>query len=320
MSSHAPTTQVQSSPQEDELRHFVGFVFDDVQRSWRAQIPGYTDAHLVLFRRAIRSACGTASTAVGPFYARTIEKVYLDLSFFDELSNKLGAPGQFAQAYVIAHELGHHIQTLEGILGASGSSVPIELRPIVSPARGPRTPMRGILERGDVDQALNAASQIGDDTLQRKHKATSSPRRSRTARRHSARAASRRATVAAPGLRGPLADAGGDGNDSRNGAQNARWRDGPTWVGVRASENRASAPRRVGASRANGAQERAAALSLLWTGPRSSRVTSRPPTGPTALTRERRLLEDRFTGGFSKGESRRNAARRIALERRVGLE
>ncbi|HEY1817688.1 MAG TPA: neutral zinc metallopeptidase [Kofleriaceae bacterium] len=169
VSSHAPSGQVQSSPQEDELVHFVGFVFDDVQRSWRDKIPNYTDAHLVLFRRAIKSACGTASTAVGPFYCPNDEKVYLDLSFFDELSRQLGAPGQFAQAYVIAHELGHHIQRLEGILGRGGSSVPIELQAdCLAGAWAKDADSRGILERGDVDQALNAASQIGDDTLQRK--------------------------------------------------------------------------------------------------------------------------------------------------------
>jgi predicted metalloprotease len=167
VSSHAPG-QVQSTPQEDELVHFVGFVFDDVQRTWRSQLPGYTDAHLVLFRRAIRSACGTASTAVGPFYCQADQRVYLDLSFFDELSRKLGAPGQFAQAYVIAHEVGHHVQKLEGILGRS-SSVPIELQAdCLAGAWAKDADARGIVERGDVDQALNAASQIGDDTLQRK--------------------------------------------------------------------------------------------------------------------------------------------------------
>jgi uncharacterized protein len=168
VSSHAPNGQVQSSPKEDELKHFVGFVFDDVQRTWRAQIPGYHDATLVLFRRAIRSACGAASTAVGPFYCQADQKVYLDLSFFDELSRQLGAPGEFAQAYVIGHELGHHVQRIEGILGAS-SSVAIELQAdCLAGAWAKDADRRGIIERGDIDQALNAASQIGDDTLQRK--------------------------------------------------------------------------------------------------------------------------------------------------------
>jgi predicted metalloprotease len=167
-SSHAPSGQVQSTPQEDELVHFVGFVFDDVQKAWSQQIPNYRDAHLVLFRRAIRSACGAASTAVGPFYCQGDQKVYLDLSFFDELSRQLGAPGQFAQAYVIAHELGHHVQRIEGILGSTGS-VAIELQAdCLAGAWAKDADRRGIIERGDIDQALNAASQIGDDTLQRK--------------------------------------------------------------------------------------------------------------------------------------------------------
>ena len=174
LASHAPVAahqgSVQSTPQEDELVHFVGFVFDDVQRTWRAQIPNYHDATLVLFRRGIRSACGTASTAVGPFYCQLDQKVYLDLSFFDELARKLGAPGQFAQAYVIAHELGHHIQKLEGLFGrGAASSVPIELQAdCLAGAWAKDADRRGIVEPGDVDAALNAASQIGDDTLQRK--------------------------------------------------------------------------------------------------------------------------------------------------------
>jgi predicted metalloprotease len=167
VSSHQ-TDNWHSTPEEDQLVHFVGFVFDDVQRTWRAQIPGYTDAHLVLFRRAYRSACGTASTAVGPFYCPNDQKVYLDLSFFSELANKLGAPGQFAEAYVIAHEVGHHVQKLTGVLKSS-SSVPIELQAdCLAGAWAKDADRRGIVERGDVDQALNAASQIGDDTLQRK--------------------------------------------------------------------------------------------------------------------------------------------------------
>ncbi|HEX4455157.1 MAG TPA: neutral zinc metallopeptidase [Kofleriaceae bacterium] len=168
VSSHPPSGSVQTTPQEDELVHFVGFVFDDVQKTWSQQIPNYRDAHLVLFRRAIRSACGAASTAVGPFYCQGDQKVYLDLSFFDELSRQLGAPGQFAQAYVIAHELGHHVQRIEGILGRTGS-VEIELQAdCLAGAWAKDADHRGIIERGDIDQALNAASQIGDDTLQRK--------------------------------------------------------------------------------------------------------------------------------------------------------
>ncbi|HUJ63679.1 MAG TPA: neutral zinc metallopeptidase [Kofleriaceae bacterium] len=166
--SHRP---VASSAQEDELVHFVGFVFDDVQTMWRARIPSYRDAHLVLFRHAIRSGCGTASTAVGPFYCPVDHKVYIDLEFYDELRRKFGAPGDFAQAYVIAHEVGHHVQNTLGLLGGKGrtDSIHTELQAdCLAGAWGQDADRRGELEMGDVDEALNAASQIGDDTLQRR--------------------------------------------------------------------------------------------------------------------------------------------------------
>lgn len=160
---------VHSSAQENEAYHFVSFVFDDVQRTWRSQLPGYTDARLEVFRRALPSACGTAQTAIGPFYCPRDQRVYLDLSFFDELANKLGAPGQFAEAYVVAHELGHHVQKLAGILGERGGSVEIELQAdCLAGAWAKDADRRHIIDPGDIDQALNAASQIGDDTLQRK--------------------------------------------------------------------------------------------------------------------------------------------------------
>jgi uncharacterized protein len=166
-SNHSP---VQSSPDEQEEVHFVGFVFDDIQKKfWAKQIPDYRDAHLVLFRRGIRSACGTASTAVGPFYCQNDQKVYIDLSFYDELKNKLGAPGEFAQAYVIAHEVGHHIQKLKGLFDRGTNSVTIELQADCFAGAWARDAnQRKILDPGDIDQAFNAASQIGDDTLQKK--------------------------------------------------------------------------------------------------------------------------------------------------------
>ncbi|HTR53026.1 MAG TPA: neutral zinc metallopeptidase [Kofleriaceae bacterium] len=164
---HAPISQ---SAQEDELAHFVGFVFDDVQTSWRAQMPGYRDAHLVLFRRATRSGCGTATMAVGPFYCPVDRKVYIDLSFYDELRRKLGAPGDFAQAYVIAHEVGHHVQNQLGLLrDQMNHSIEIELQAdCLAGAWAKDAERRGELETGDLDEALNAATQIGDDTLQRR--------------------------------------------------------------------------------------------------------------------------------------------------------
>ncbi len=159
-----------SSAQEDELVHFVGFVFEDVQRTWRAKIPGYQDTHLVLFRRATRSGCGTATMAVGPFYCPVDRKVYIDLSFYDELRRRFGAPGDFAQAYVIAHEVGHHVQNTLGLLGNSkADSIHTELQAdCLAGAWAKEADRRGELEIGDLDEALNAAKQIGDDTLQKK--------------------------------------------------------------------------------------------------------------------------------------------------------
>jgi uncharacterized protein len=160
----------QAQPAEDELVHFVGFVLDDVNKTWHQQLPGYQDTRLVLFRNAIGSACGTATTAVGPFYCPLDRKVYIDLAFYDELRRRFGAPGDFAQAYVIAHEVGHHVQNQKGLLGKGEvSSVAIELQAdCLAGAWAKSADARGLVEVGDVDEALNAASQIGDDTIQRK--------------------------------------------------------------------------------------------------------------------------------------------------------
>ncbi|HEY5944030.1 MAG TPA: neutral zinc metallopeptidase [Kofleriaceae bacterium] len=164
---------VQSSPQEDELVHFVSYVFDDVQKTWTGKLEGYRPAKMVLFRRGVQTACGTASTAVGPFYCPNDQKVYIDLSFYDELRRRFGAPGDFAQAYVIAHELGHHMQNLTGQLGGgsrrANDQVPVELQAdCLAGAWAQDADKRGLIEVGDIDEALNAASQIGDDTLQKK--------------------------------------------------------------------------------------------------------------------------------------------------------
>jgi predicted metalloprotease len=155
---------------DSDLTHFVGFVLDDVNRSWADELAGYQDTRLVLFRNAIRSACGTATTAVGPFYCPLDRKVYIDLAFYDELRTRFGAPGDFAQAYVIAHEVGHHVQNLRGLLGRGEvSSVPIELQAdCLAGAWARSADTRGLVEVGDVDEALHAAAQIGDDTIQRK--------------------------------------------------------------------------------------------------------------------------------------------------------
>ena len=172
---------VTSSPQEDELVRFVGFVFDDVQKTWSERFDGYKKAKMVLFRRGVNSACGTATTAVGPFYCPLDHKVYIDLAFYNELRARFGAPGDFAQAYVIAHEVGHHLQNLRNKLGKNTNSVDqieVELQAdCLAGAWGGDAERRGLLEIGDVAEALGAAAAIGDDTLQKKSQGYVQPER-----------------------------------------------------------------------------------------------------------------------------------------------
>jgi predicted metalloprotease len=171
---------VQSSPDEEKLVQFVSFVLDDAQQTWRQLLPGYRKAKLVLFRDATDTACGLGQTASGPFYCPGDEKVYLDLGFFDELRGRFGASGDFAEAYVITHEIGHHVQRLRGIEGqvrqlqesrpgqANALSVRLELQAdCYAGIWGHSTAQRNILEQGDVESALNAAASIGDDRIQR---------------------------------------------------------------------------------------------------------------------------------------------------------
>lgn len=170
-----------STPEEEELVDFMSFVLDDLQETWRRKLgPQYEDATMVLFREAVRSACGITGSATGPFYCPADGKVYLDLSFFDELERRFGAPGDFAQAYVIAHEIGHHVQSLLGIEGRvrelqsrnpgarNELSVRMELQAdCLAGVWGHSTAQRGLLERGDVEEGLSAAAAIGDDRIQR---------------------------------------------------------------------------------------------------------------------------------------------------------
>jgi len=150
----------------------------------------YHAPRLVLFRNATPTACGTGQSAMGPFYCPGDQKVYIDLGFYDTLRTKLGAPGDFAQAYVIAHEVGHHVQNLMGITGRidgmrgrvseaqqNALSVRLELQAdcFAGLWANRANQARQILEQGDIEQALNAASQIGDDTLQRKSRGTVVP-------------------------------------------------------------------------------------------------------------------------------------------------
>ncbi len=184
------TTQVEQEPYvesatEAEWRGQVAVVLADTEQAWGAvfrELGGeYREPTLVLFSGAVESACGFAEAAMGPFYCPADERVFIDLSFFGELDARLGAGGDFARAYVIAHEVGHHVQNL---LGASGRVQ--ELRRRVGEVEGNQLSVRlelqadcyaglwarhaeaaGVLEPGDAEEALNAASAIGDDTLQR---------------------------------------------------------------------------------------------------------------------------------------------------------
>ncbi|HWQ54669.1 MAG TPA: neutral zinc metallopeptidase, partial [Bryobacteraceae bacterium] len=159
-------TEADRSAGEDKQVQFVSFVLDDAQDTWRRILPGYRDARLVLFRNEVQSACGFAQSATGPFYCPGDQRVYLDLGFFDELQQRFGAPGDFAQAYVIAHELGHHVQRQLGL--DRGAPVAVELQAdCLAGVWGHSTAQRDILEQGDVEEGLNAAASIGDDRLQR---------------------------------------------------------------------------------------------------------------------------------------------------------
>jgi predicted metalloprotease len=175
----APATSQQSAAEQREVQ-FVSFVLDDVQNTWTKIIPNYRHAKLVLYRGGIDSACGLAQTATGPFYCPGDEKVYLDLSFFNELKNQLGAGGEFAQAYVIAHEIGHHVQKIVGTENkvrqevqsnpkmANAISVRVELQAdCYAGVWANSTEQRDLLEKGDLESAVNAAAAVGDDHLQK---------------------------------------------------------------------------------------------------------------------------------------------------------
>ncbi|MEO9295654.1 MAG: neutral zinc metallopeptidase [Nitrososphaera sp.] len=180
-----PVDQAAVSGQDKELVDFVSVVLADTEDTW-SQIFAeegrqYRPPTLVLFSGAVDSACGYAESAVGPFYCPSDEKVYIDLSFYRDLKDRFGAPGDFAQAYVIAHEVGHHVQNQLGIsaqvedaqqglrqAGANRLSVMQELQAdcLAGVWANNADRARGILEQGDVEEALNAASSIGDDRLQ----------------------------------------------------------------------------------------------------------------------------------------------------------
>ncbi len=177
----SPQRDAQEKPEVD----FVSFVLGDVQNTWDTLLPQeanrpYRHAHLVLFRNPIPSGCGLAQAAVGPFYCPEDEKVYLDLGFFDELRNRFGAPGEFAQAYVIAHEIGHHVQKILGIepkVRRLQQANPDEQNPLsvrlelqadcYAGVWAHSTQQRKIIDESDVQSALGAAAAVGDDRLQK---------------------------------------------------------------------------------------------------------------------------------------------------------
>ncbi len=170
----------QASPEEEELVQFVSFVLDELQSTWPQLLPGYRHARLVLFRDATHSACGTGQSELGPFYCPADQKVYIDLSFYGDLRARFGAPGDFAQAYVLAHEIGHHVQHLAGLderarAAQSGDperanqiSVALELQAdCFAGVWGHHAARRDVLEPGDVEEGLRAAAAIGDDRIQK---------------------------------------------------------------------------------------------------------------------------------------------------------
>ena len=166
-----------SKDPERNLKDFSTYVFTDVQNTWAKVFADdgqdYQHAKMVLYRDGVNTGCGSASSAVGPFYCPADQRVYLDLSFERELSDKLGAGGDFAWAYVIAHEMGHHIQHE---VGANMDSVPMELQADCYAGVWAHAAYRaGELDPGDIDEALNAAAAVGDDRLQKRATGTIDP-------------------------------------------------------------------------------------------------------------------------------------------------
>ena len=193
MATKQPEVQMQQTDQpyqesapETALREMTAVVLADTEDTWSALLPQYNvqyvEPTLVLFSGVVQSGCGTAQSAMGPFYCPLDQKVYIDMSFYDDLSQRFGAPGDFAQAYVIAHEVGHHVQNLVGTaqrvreaqeradqVEANELSVRMELQAdcFAGVWANHAARSRQLLEAGDVEEGLNAASAIGDDRLQR---------------------------------------------------------------------------------------------------------------------------------------------------------
>lgn len=181
--SSAPSEPAPTGAPRDQLGKFASVVLADTETTWKQLLgPEYEEPRLVLFSGGVRSACGTTSSAVGPFYCPGDHKVYLDLTFFNEMAQRLGAPGDFAQAYVIAHEVGHHVQNLTGVAekitrlqrqasekDANALSVRMELQAdcFAGVWGHHANRKRNLIEPGDFEEGLKAAAAIGDDRLQK---------------------------------------------------------------------------------------------------------------------------------------------------------
>ncbi len=178
----ATTRSYNATPEEENLAEFTAVVLGYTEEVWNELMDGYREPSLVLFSGEVQSACGFASAATGPFYCPGDERVYIDLSFFQDMGKKLGAPGDFAQAYVIAHEVGHHVQKLNGTLQKVQSQrgkiperefnqlmVRLELQADFYAGLWAHYAHKNhhIMEEGDLEEALNAASAVGDDRLQK---------------------------------------------------------------------------------------------------------------------------------------------------------
>jgi predicted metalloprotease len=195
VSSGAPDQTQQAPPKDDHDSKFVRVILGSTEDVWGAQFSGadrsYTPPHMVLFSGGVRTACGGASSASGPFYCPNDKQVYLDTSFFDEMKSRLGGGGDFANAYVIAHEVGHHVQALLGysknmdaarahggsVEGENGASVRLELQADCFAGVWAHDAQKQLnwLESGDVEQALSTATAIGDDRLQKQTQGTVVP-------------------------------------------------------------------------------------------------------------------------------------------------
>ena len=192
-SASIPSGGTTGGPPGDEPGQFAAFVLAETEDTWNGlfQQAGqrYQEPTLVLFTGQVRSACGFASAAVGPFYCPADSQVYIDLAFFDQLARRFGAPGDFAQAYVIAHEVGHHVQNVLGISGqvrqaqqrmsraeANQVSVRVELQAdCLAGVWGHHARRRDLLDPGDVEEGMGAAAAVGDDNMQRRATGTIQP-------------------------------------------------------------------------------------------------------------------------------------------------